>query len=181
MEGLISVIIVIVMALLSSGMKNKKNARKGVIQDPVAKNAPIHTAPKPAAKAAASLSKAEREARLTQLREKRAERMKAAKVTAAPQAVAMQAQAAQTVEPVPQGTSLTDDEGCVGGSLPHDHEEGEGHEEHARHMADYARRELDERTREEHAGHAGLNLSDVRRAVVMAEILGKPKALQRRS
>ena len=40
-----------------------------------------------------------------------------------------------------------------------------------------AQRELDERT---HEARAGLALSDVRRAVVMAEILGKPRALQRR-
>ena len=177
MEGFLSVIVVIIAALLSSKLNKKKNARQNAFQDPVAKNAPIHTASKPAVKASASQNAAEREARLAALREKRAERLKAARATAAPQAVAMQPKAAQAHEPVPQGMSLSDDEGCVGGSLPHDHSEGESHEDHARHMAAYAQRELDERT---HEARAGLALSDVRRAVVMAEILGKPRALQRR-
>ena len=79
-----------------------------------------------------------------------------------------------------QGIDHADEEGCVGGSMAHTHEEGESHAEHERHMKAAMRRE----TEESLAAQAALELSEMnihrlRRAVVVAEILDRPKALRR--
>lgn len=77
--------------------------------------------------------------------------------------------------------ALADEEGCVGGSMRHTHEEGESREAHKRHTEAVRRREAEEllvRAQAENA--AGERRERMRQAVVMAEILGKPRALQRR-
>ena len=76
--------------------------------------------------------------------------------------------------------SLLDEEGCVGGSMAHTHEEGESREEHRRHIESARQREAEE----SRAAQAALELSEMnlqrlRQAVVMAEILDRPKALRR--
>lgn len=87
-------------------------------------------------------------------------------------------------EPEPafvQGVSLRDDEGCVGGSMAHEHTEGETHEEHSRHLEVLRQREASETLAAEAALElAEMNLKKLRRAVVMAEVLNKPVALRRR-
>ena len=81
-----------------------------------------------------------------------------------------------------QGSSLfDDDEGCVGGSLPHDHHEGEAREEHARHMAAMAAKDAEDAAFAAPRAIAALDATKLRRAVVISEILGKPKALQRKA
>lgn len=65
-------------------------------------------------------------------------------------------------------TSETDSEGCVGGSLEHDHEEGESMAEHTEHMKRY------ERDENAVSSKARIRRGDMQRAVVMSEILGKP-------
>ena len=110
----------------------------------------------------------------------------AAKAQAVPKEVGAAKQpartAAATVAAKPQGTGHADDEGCVGGSMAHTHEEGESRAEHDRHMKAAMRREADESL----AAQAALELSEMnihrlRRAVVVAEILDRPKALRRRA
>ena len=82
---------------------------------------------------------------------------------------------------VPQGASFADEEGCVGGSLGGHDEEGESRAEHAEHL-DRADKALAAETagnrRAESLRAAGI--AQLRQAVVMSEILDKPKALRRR-
>ncbi|MDO4866377.1 MAG: hypothetical protein Q4C10_07435 [Clostridia bacterium] len=82
-----------------------------------------------------------------------------------------------------EGVSALADEDCQGGSMAHSHTEGVGRASQTRRMA-----KLDE------AGHgpaepmehrpvlaaADIDAQAMRRAVVMAEVLGKPRALARR-
>ena len=73
-----------------------------------------------------------------------------------------------------------DDEGCVGGSMAHTHEEGESRAEHARHVREARQREVRESMAAQAATELSeLNLQRLRQAVVMAEILDRPKALRR--
>lgn len=79
---------------------------------------------------------------------------------------------------VPEG----DGEGCLGGSLEHDQHEGESRAEHARHLDAVERRLAAEAEAESVARELGaLNRRRLRNAVIMAEVLGKPKALSRRT
>ena len=80
-----------------------------------------------------------------------------------------------------QGASAFDDEGCVGGSLAHDHTEGEDRAEHARHKEEVKRREAVEALEHAQAANAAaVNVHRLRQAVVMAEVLDRPKALRAR-
>jgi len=79
------------------------------------------------------------------------------------------------------GESFTDDEGCVGGSMHEHKEEGEHHADHAQHL-----RERDEAlTREAGQSRAddlrNVSVRELRRAVIVSEILDKPVALRRRA
>lgn len=74
-----------------------------------------------------------------------------------------------------EGHSALEDEDCIGGSMAHSHTEGVSRAAHARRMA-----AID-------AGHDSddvlaetIDAQALRRAVVMAEVLGKPRALQMR-
>lgn len=74
-----------------------------------------------------------------------------------------------------QGESARDADGCIGGSLGAHKEEGESHAEHAHHLA-RAERE-DEAAKPQSRRPAR---SDLRRAVVMKEILDSPVSMRRR-
>ena len=80
---------------------------------------------------------------------------------------------------IPMGDSVTDADGCIGGSLGEHREEGESRAEHAEHVA---RRDAALAAEHSIAAEAAklrnANRDELRRAVVMAEILGKPKALR---
>ena len=75
-----------------------------------------------------------------------------------------------------------DEEGCVGGSMAHEHTEGESRAEHDEHIAAMRRRDAAEAAQSA-AGRFGalgeMNLQELRRAVIVSEVLGKPKALRR--
>lgn len=78
-----------------------------------------------------------------------------------------------------------DEEGCLGGSMAHSHTEGETRVDHERHMARAdAEAKADAAEPIDAAKTArerlGLTASDMRRAVVISEILGRPKALSAR-
>jgi len=72
-----------------------------------------------------------------------------------------------------EGHSTLVDEDCAGGSMEHTHTEGVSRATHARRMA-----AID-------ADHDGdvlpetIDAATLRRAVVMAEVLGKPRALKK--
>lgn len=79
-----------------------------------------------------------------------------------------------------QGQSFEDDYGCVGGSLPH-----EGHEGDDRRIVEIGGPSFGlEHSAFEEESLAGelhtMNLQDMRRAVILSEVLDKPKALRRR-
>ena len=85
------------------------------------------------------------------------------------------------VKPAGQGASMLDEEGCVGGSMAHDHTEGERRSEHAKHVAAMKTRdEAEAKSAEAPRTLGGLDAAQMRRAIVMAEILDKPKALRAR-
>ena len=80
------------------------------------------------------------------------------------------------------GPAMLDEEGCVGGSMAHTHEEGESRAEHKRHQEAARRQEAEENLAVQAAMEMReMNLHRLRRAVVMAEILDRPKALRRRA
>ena len=104
------------------------------------------------------------------------------------------------LQPAPgEGESMMADADCAGGSMPHDHAEGgsaledeecaggsmEHHHTQGVSRAAQNRRlsELDNRREAEEAGRlvpTAIDAAAMRRAVVMAEVLGKPKAMQGR-
>lgn len=101
------------------------------------------------------------------------------RLRAKPAAVQMKLPLREAASPV-QGVSAMDEEGCIGGSLPHSHEEGERRAEHAEHL--YAAGRQSERALHAQAVSQELkdvNIEQLRRAVIMAEILDRPKALRR--
>ena len=187
MEALVFILIVVFIAL--SG-KNKKQPRQG---QPTATDAG-----KPARRVPASGNLT-----VDQLREAARARLEtfvgqeAAPVAQmSPEArreARRQARAAQpapveaAVKPDPQavrmplGASLLDDEGCVGGSMDHDHDEGESRREHAQHVEAAKRREASEMLeRAEAERRQTVNTRRLRQAVVMAEVLDRPVALRPR-
>ena len=85
----------------------------------------------------------------------------------------------KAAKPVPQGASFTDEQGCIGGSM-HEHvEEGETHAEHAAHMKRAAAPAPE--AVQPAASLRGTSASDLRRAVIMSEILDKPVSLRKRA
>lgn len=80
-----------------------------------------------------------------------------------------------------EAQSISDDQGCIGGSLPHTQHEGESREEHTAHMRHIqAEEQIAARTEDiAHELHT-MNLQQLRRAVIVSEILGKPKAFRKR-
>jgi len=72
-----------------------------------------------------------------------------------------------------EGHSALEDEDCYGGSMEHTHSEGVSRSAHARRMA-----AIDE-AHDEDVLPETIDAAALRRAVVMAEVLGKPKALQK--
>ena len=74
-----------------------------------------------------------------------------------------------------EGESFIDDHGCIGGSLGFHSEEGESLQEHAAHMAS-ALPLTDKRTTQT---TGRFSAADIRKAVIMREILDRPKSLRR--
>ena len=112
-------------------------------------------------------------------REKPAARMK--RKAAPTPAAAFVPETPSSVEAVPHPEDA-DEEGCLGGSMDHTQHEGESRAEHARHMAAIHSREAAE-AEAENTAHtlSNLNRGRMRQAVVMAEVLGRPKALRGRA
>ena len=77
------------------------------------------------------------------------------------------------------GESPTDEHGCIGGSMPEHNAEGESREEHAEHEHERSRR-LAEETALSTEGFRKPTVQDLRRAVIMSEVLDKPVALRGR-
>ena len=203
---IIGVILMIIFALVTAGDRKKKAA-----QQAERRNARVGEGTRPtdgAPKPAGQMSMAERQARMDELRQKKAERAaRAAEVPVMPsnaeasfessltQLKQLLNVAAQTAPA--EGESMLADADCFGGSMPHDHAEGGSamaDEECAggsmphRHTQGVSRaaqsRRLDELDRRREADDAerlvpaAIDARALRRAVVMAEVLGRPKAMQ---
>ena len=182
MEGLIFLLIVIFLIANSNSKKKKtRQAAKNLPPSQLSEAqvqlmaAQARAAEKASQPPAGKLSPEERAERIRQLKEKQRARRQASAETAP------EPHAAPAPAPVIQGASALDDEGCLGGSLPHDHTEGESRAEHAAHMAAMRARDAAEAAVAEPRGLADFDPRDLRRAVVISEILGKPKALRRRA
>ena len=195
---IIAVILVLIFALVSAGDRRRKAAARNG-QTPAGPGA----AQKPATqKPAGQMSAAERQARLEQLREQQARRaaQKPASVRTALDArlTELKQLAEVALADAPdEGHSLLEDADCAGGSMPHVHAEGQSGLEdedcaggsmahtHTEGVSrtEQARRlsELDTRREAEDADRlfpAAIDAQTLRRAVVMAEVLGKPKAIR---
>lgn len=179
-------IIIVMLIVLSSLKANKKaqqkgQAAKGRPAQPQSAAKPAQTSKAVQAAKAAKGKPATKSAfmqAMAELQEAFAEPQKQAQVL--PNGSFVPRESAAPQPPRPQGASMLDEEGCVGGSMAHAHTEGESRAEHARHQAAARRREAEETL----AAQAALelsarNLSRLRQAVVMAEILDRPKALRR--
>jgi len=106
-----------------------------------------------------------------------------ARVQAVPQPVQPVKVAGQTSPVFMKAPSILeeDEEGCLGGSMAHDHHEGESRAEHREHMAAIQRQEQEDSLAAQAAQDIrDMNIHRLRRAVVVSEILGRPKALQHR-
>ena len=75
-----------------------------------------------------------------------------------------------------EGRSSLEDEECVGGSMAHTHTEGVSRAAQSRRIAAIDQRQASEAALVPEA----IDARALRRAVVMAEVLGKPRALSRR-
>ena len=78
-----------------------------------------------------------------------------------------------------EGGSTLDDEECVGGSMAHSHAEGQSRAEQRRRLSDLDRRRESEQDAPEGLFPKAIDAAAMRRAVVMAEVLGKPKGIKR--
>ena len=73
-------------------------------------------------------------------------------------------------------SGISDSEGCIGGSIAHTQHEGESHAVHTEHMKRMVRPAA--QTAQPAVSIRKLRTEDLRKAVVMSEILAKPKALR---
>ena len=216
---IIAVILMIVFALISAGDRKKKAANR-------AGNAQAGARPQAKARSVGQMSLSEREARLNELRQKRAERL-AQKAEASDDFFPMapgSTQASDDFFPVmpsnaqaafdssltelkellnvaqaqgAEGGSMLDDPECVGGSMPHTHAEGgsvledeecaggsmaHSHTQGVSRAAQKRRLSNLDRNREAEATEGliprAIDAQAMRRAVVMAEVLGRPKGLR---
>ena len=103
------------------------------------------------------------------------------KLRAKPKQAPKPARSAKESAAVFEAQGFMDEQGCVGGSLPHIQHEGEARHEHSAHERRYIEEEQAASQAEDIARELqSMNLRQLRRAVVVSEVLGKPKALQRR-
>ena len=93
----------------------------------------------------------------------------------------MDGEAEPEMKGLPLGESFQDDDGCLGGSLGAHSEEGESRSEHAEHLRRQAAEPVPKTAPPQRAAAVrGLSAADMRQAVILSEILDKPKALRRR-
>ena len=196
MDSLLGIIIIIAIALISGSNKKKKRAQK---RPPAGQSAP--SVPKMSAQEAAqAFLDAEKRVPVSKLNVQTA--MKEILNAAAPEKPdlvepevdiecdlvppdseekpAPRATPGGSLPPraqttLAQGESARDADGCIGGSLGAHEEEGESHAEHAHHLA---RAEREDEAAKPQSRRP--TRSDLRRAVVMKEILDSPVSMRRR-
>ncbi len=181
---IVAVILMIVFVLISSASKKKTNANNAANGKGAVRQA-VRAAQTPVSR----MGIREREARMEELRQRKAARQ-AARAVAQPAQPTVKApeEAAEEAFEVSlnemrellniAGASPAegvDEEGCVGGSMEHTHEEGESREEHGRHMEAMRARDAEEAAQE---ARRTIDAATLRRAVVMSEVLGRPRALK---
>ncbi len=206
---IIGVILMIIFALVSASDKKKKAAKRAEQQRANVNEAMRAAGAVPKEKPAGQMSMAERQTRLDELKRKKAERaaQRAAVPVMPSNAEASFASSLTELKQLlnvdgqanpGEGESMLLDEDCAGGSMPHDHAEGGSALEDAecaggsmphRHTQGVSRAaqsrrldELDHRREAEDEDRlvpAAIDARALRRAVVMAEVLGKPRAMRR--
>jgi len=194
MEDLFDIILVIAVAVIAAVSKSNKNKKKKAADKPAQAAEPVQPAAKPIASVSdrKMINRRNIESAVKAFSEL-AESMDKAK-TAAQSAPAKKAQTVIEAETAAKqraeiisarvqeslsGQSPVDDHGCIGGSMPDHEAEGETLAEHAGHE-----RERQQRIAEETALRAEdlhkPTARDLRRAVIMSEILDKPLAFRGR-
>ena len=203
---IIGVILMVIFALVSASDKKKKAARLAEQRRTGADGQAAPAAQKPARQLSMAEQKARMEA--LQRRKVEREAQRAAQTPVMPSNAADSFESSLTqlkelldvaAQPTPvEGESMMADADCAGGSMPHDHAEGSSALKDAecaggsmphRHTQGVSRTaqsrrlsELDHDWEAEDAQNlvpSAFDARAMRRAVVMAEVLGKPKALKR--
>ena len=80
-----------------------------------------------------------------------------------------------------EGRDVPEDEECIGGSMDHTHDEGISRSEQARRMASADSRRAGEDAERGMLSGTEIDATALRRAVVMAEVLGRPRSMRRRA
>lgn len=181
MEDLFDILIVVIVALIGVAAKSSKSKKAKPADKP--KSAPKAQPPQPAkavtqpsgVKIAGKESIESAINAITELLENADSALAPQPAAAHPQQPAK----AKKKKKNASGESKTDEHGCIGGSIPHTASEGETLQEHAKHE-----KERQARLSEENALRAESlrkpTAADLRKAVVMKEILDKPVALRGR-
>lgn len=187
MDDLFGLIVVIIIACVSLSKKSAKNKQKG--NKPSAAK-PVQTvrtpsmpkASAPAAKPAQTKTAAPAKSSLIEQELlRKTEELKALTGIDLTEHIEKKPAGKAAAKPLASGESFTDKEGCIGGSLNAHTEEGESHSEHAEHMKRMEANATARSAASEYAAalkHA--QRADLRRAVIMSEILDKPVALRKR-
>ena len=185
---IIGVILMIIFALVSASDKKKKAAKRAEQQRANVNEAMRAAGAIPKEKPAGQMGMAERQARLDELKRKKAERAAqkaavpvmpsnaeesfASSLTELKQLLNVAGQAAPA-----EGESMMADAECAGGSMPHRHTQGVSRAAQNRRLDELDhRREAED---EDRLVPAAIDARALRRAVVMAEVLGKPRAMRR--
>lgn len=207
---IIAVILVVIFALVSAGDRKKKAAKRAGQQSVTPGTAArVNTANQRPVSQMGMAERQARMAELKQKQAERAAQKAAGAEPVKPGNVRASFESSLNelkdllevaLQPAPtEGESMMADADCAGGSMPHDHAEGGSaledeecaggsmahHHTQGVSRAAQNRRlsELDSRREAEEAGRlvpTAFDAAAMRRAVVMAEVLGKPKALQGR-
>lgn len=207
---IIAVILVVIFALVSAGDRKKKAAKRAGQQSVTPGTAArVNTANQRPVSQMGMAERQARMAELKQKQAERAAQKAAGAEPVRPDSARASFESSLNdlkellevaLQPAPgEGESMMADADCAGGSMPHDHAEGgsaledeecaggsmEHHHTQGVSRAAQNRRlsELDSRREAEEADRlvpTAIDAAAMRRAVVMAEVLGKPKALQGR-
>ena len=186
MEDFLSIVVVILIAIASTAAKNKKKKKAGS----AGTKGPVKFAPdadkgfsemkefiKDVGKTVLEMD--DEEADYTSPAKMKPGKMRPAPAKAASKPVAtpnVPVYKAPEVSRIPSGMSHTDNMGCIGGSIAHDSHEGESGYTYS--APDYDGDSV-------YAGDIAhelqaMNVNRLRRAIVISEILDRPKALRRR-
>lgn len=189
MEDLFEILIVIAVAVFGIASRSKKNKKKSADKPAPARAAePITEPAKPIAEASRAISRQNIEnavAAFSELLDAQEGLPSPEKIFRAPTAIeaelkkAASTKAKRKKRKTNSGESPVDEHGCIGGSMPVHQAEGESLAEHAKHEEN-RRQNLRENAPAVRVENLRPSNQELRRAIVMAEVLDKPVSLRGR-